>query len=57
LGWRAEQPERHGFKVLHGGSEMELVAGTGEASQPHALEAVMGFQVRKAHLDTLPLIT
>ena len=28
--------------------EMELVAGTREASQPHALEAVMGFQVRKA---------
>ena len=57
LGWRPEQPERHGLKVLHDGSEMELVAGAGKTSQPHALEAVMGFQVRKAHLDPLPLIT
>src|SRR5262245_55394175 len=28
-----------------------------EGSQPHPLEAVMGFQVRKAHFDAFPLIT
>jgi hypothetical protein len=57
LGWRPEQPERHGLKVLHDGSEMELVTGAGKTSDPHALEAVMSFQVRKAHFDPLPLIT
>src|SRR6266545_1004869 len=36
---------------------MELVAGTGKAAQAHALEAVMRLQMRKAHLDSLPLIT
>ena len=54
---RCDQPQCHRLKVLDDSCEMELVAGTREASQPHALEAVMGFQVRKAHLDTFPLIT
>jgi hypothetical protein len=35
---------------------MEFVARAGETSQAHALEAVMGLQVRKAHLDFLALI-
>src|SRR5262245_38158484 len=35
---------------------MELVACAGEASQAHALEAMVGLQVREAHLDPLPFI-
>src|SRR5262245_9868344 len=35
---------------------MELVACAGKATQPHAFEAVMRLQMRKAHLDPLPLI-
>ena len=37
--------------------KVELVACAGEAAQPQPLEAVVGFQVCKAHLDTLPLVT
>src|SRR5436190_191746 len=48
---------RKGLEVLDDGGEVELVACTGEAPQAHALEAVVGLQVRKAHLDPLPLIT
>src|SRR5262245_41525214 len=44
-------------EVLHDGSEVELVAGAGQAAQPHALEAVMGLQVCKAHLDPFSHIT
>jgi len=47
---------RERFEVLHGGREVELVARAGEAAQTHALEAMVGLQVRKAHLDPLPLI-
>jgi hypothetical protein len=32
---------------LHDGRQVELVASAGETSQPHALKAVMGLQVRK----------
>jgi hypothetical protein len=32
---------------------VEFVASAGEAPQAHALEAVVGLQVRKAHLDLL----
>src|SRR5580692_5974496 len=53
---RSQQPERHGLEVLHDGGEMELVACAGETSQPHALEAVMSFQVGKAHLDPFPFL-
>jgi hypothetical protein len=35
---------------------VELVARAGEAAQTHAFEAMVGLQVRKAHLDPLPLI-
>lgn len=43
-------------QVLGDRGEVELVAGTGEASQPQAIEAVMGFQMRKAHFDLSPLV-
>jgi hypothetical protein len=42
---------------LHDGREVELVACAGEAAQPQPLEAVMGLQMCKAHLDPLPLVT
>jgi hypothetical protein len=35
---------------------MELVAGTGQPSQPEPLEPVMHLQVSEAHRDALPLI-
>src|SRR5262252_4539341 len=47
---------RERFEVLHGGRQMELVARAGEATETHALKAMMGLQVRKPHLDPLSLI-
>ena len=44
------------LEVLHDGGEVEFVACAGEAAQAHALEAVVGLQVCKAHLDLLALI-
>jgi hypothetical protein len=44
------------LQVLHDGCEVELVARAGEAPQAHALEAMMGLEVRKAHLDLLALV-
>jgi hypothetical protein len=44
---------RESLEVLHDGVEVELVACTGESAQSQALEAMMGFQVRKSHLDPL----
>jgi hypothetical protein len=35
---------------------MELIACAGKSSEPHALEAVVSFEVCKAHLDTLALV-
>lgn len=35
---------------------MELVAGTGEAAEPHAFEAMVGLQMREPHLNPLSLI-
>ena len=32
---------------------MEFVACPGKSPEPHPLEAMMGFQMREAHLDTL----
>src|SRR5262245_34530251 len=46
-----------GLKVLHDGSQVELVACTGKAPQAHTFETVVGLQVGKAHLDLLSLIT
>src|SRR6202049_5177600 len=47
---------RKRLEVLHDCGEVELVAGAREASQPHALEAMMRLEVRKPHLHFLPLI-
>jgi hypothetical protein len=47
---------RECFEVLHDGGEVELVACAGKPSQAHPLEAMMGLQVREAHLDALSLI-
>ena len=44
------------LEVMDDCREVEFVACTRETSQPHSLEAVMGFQVRKAHLDFFALI-
>jgi hypothetical protein len=41
---------------LGDGGEVELVARAGQASQPQAIEAVIGLQMREAHLDLAPLI-
>ena len=49
-GW-ADEAQGQRLEVLHDGGEVELVAGAGQAAQAHALEAMMGFQVCKAHLD------
>ena len=54
---RPDQSQRHGLEVLHDGGEVELVAGAGETAQSQPLEAMMGLEVRKAHLDALPLVT
>jgi hypothetical protein len=42
---------------LYDGGKVELVAGTGETAQTQSLEAVMGLQVRKAHLEALSFVT
>ena len=47
---------RQRLEVLHDGGEMEFVACAGQTSQTHPLEAVMGLQVREAHLDALSFI-
>ena len=44
------------LEVLDDGGEVELVACPGETPQAHTLEAVMGFEVRKSHLDLLALV-
>jgi hypothetical protein len=41
---------------LDDGGEVELVASTAEATQAHALEAMLNLQVGKAHLHFLALI-
>src|SRR5271168_101051 len=55
-GWWSEDTECHGFEVLHGGGEKELIARAGKTAQPHALEAVVNLQVGKAHLDAFALV-
>ena len=47
---------RERLEVLHDGGEMELVACAGKPSEAHPVEAVMGLQVREAHLDALSFI-
>src|SRR5271168_3864982 len=55
-GWWSEDTECHGFEVLHGGGEKELIARAGKTAQPHTLEAVVNLQVGKAHLDAFALV-
>src|ERR1700693_3602554 len=45
-----------GLQVLHDRCEVELVARAGEAPETQALEAMMGLQVRKPHLDLLAFV-
>ena len=47
---------RKGLEVLRDRSEVELVACTGDAPQPHALKAMMGLEVGKSHFDSLALV-
>ena len=44
------------LQVLDDGGEVEFVARAGEAPQAHALEAMVGLEVGKAHLDLLALV-
>ena len=48
---------RERFEILHDRRKVELIAGAGETSQSHALEAMMGLQVRKTHLDLLAVVS
>jgi hypothetical protein len=43
-------------EVLRDCGEVELVASAREASQSHSLEAMMGLEVSKPHLDPLLLV-
>ena len=54
--WWLEGSQRQGLEVLHDGGEVKLIACPGEAAQPHALEAMVGLEVRKSHLYLLALI-
>jgi hypothetical protein len=38
---------RERFEILHDCRKVELIAGAGETSQSHALEAVMGLRCAK----------
>ena len=44
------------LEVLHDGGEVELIACPGEAAQSHALEAMVGLEVCKAHFDLLAFV-
>ena len=57
VGRRPEGSECERFEVLHDGGKMELVARAREPPEPHPLEAVVGFQVGEAHLDTLSFVS
>ena len=45
-----------GLQVLYDGRKVELVAGAGETSQAHALEPMVGLEMRESHFDSFPLI-
>jgi hypothetical protein len=47
-GW-PEGSKRKGFQVLYDGREMKFVARTGEPSEPHPFETVVGLEMSKAH--------
>ena len=44
------------LEILDDSGEMEFVARTTESSEAHALEAVLGLEVGKAHLDSFSFI-
>ncbi len=46
-----------GLEVLDDGCEVELVARAGQAPEAHTIEAMMGLQMSKPHLDPLALVT
>src|SRR4029077_12372993 len=54
-GW-TEGSKREGFQVLYDCREMKFVTRTGEPSEPHAFETMVGLEVSKAHLDALAFI-
>src|SRR5262249_1331900 len=54
--WRAPDASRKRFEVLHNSGEVELVAGSREASKSHALEALMRLGVREPPLILLALV-
>jgi hypothetical protein len=41
---------------LHDSGEVEFVARSRKASEPHPLKAVMNLQMGKSHLDTFALV-
>ena len=45
------------LKVLHDCYQQELVGGTGDPAQSQAAEAQVAFEMGKAHLDLLPLLS
>jgi len=45
---------REGLEVLRGGDEMAFVSCTGDASQAHTLEAMVGLEVRKGSTSGKP---
>jgi hypothetical protein len=51
-----EGSKRKGFQVLYDGREMKFVTRTGEPSEPHAFETVVGLEMSKAHLNALAFI-
>ena len=53
---RPEGSKGKGFQVLYDRREMKFVTRTGEPSEPHAFETVVGLEVSKAHLDALAFI-
>ena len=52
----SRSPGRECLQVLGDGGEVEFVACAGQPSQPQAIEAVVGFQMGKAHLDLAALV-
>lgn len=47
---------RQGFEILDDGGEVEFVLGSAQAAQTHAFEAVMGFEMGKAHFDLFAFV-
>jgi hypothetical protein len=53
---RPPDTDRERLEVLRDCGEVELVTSARETSQSHSLEAMMGLEVSKPHLDLLSLI-